>query len=145
MRSIANAAGLRRRVERAGLACVEDHARALGTILAKGRSGETYNIGGRNERRNIEVVRQICTWMDLLHPGNTSCHDLISFVADRPGHDQRYAIDATKLESELGWRAQETFETGIEKTVRWYLQRSDWWRPLRDRVYSGERLGLVRA
>jgi len=124
---------------------VEDHARALGTILAKGRPGETYNIGGRNERRNIEVVRQICTWMDLLHPCNTSCHDLISFVADRPGHDQRYAIDATKLESELGWRAQETFETGIEKTVRWYLERSDWWRPLRDRVYSGERLGLVRA
>jgi dTDP-glucose 4,6-dehydratase len=124
---------------------VEDHARALGAILAKGRPGETYNIGGRNERRNIEVVRQICTWMDRLHPGNTSCHDLISFVADRPGHDRRYAIDATKLESELGWRAQETFETGIEKTVRWYLERSDWWRPLRDRVYSGERLGLVRA
>src|SRR6476660_2234633 len=124
---------------------VEDHARALGTILAKGRPGETYNIGGRNERRNIEVVRQICTWMDRLRPGNTSCHDLISFVTDRPGHDQRYAIDATKLETELGWRAQETFETGIEKTVRWYLERIDWWQPLRDRIYRGERLGLVKA
>jgi dTDP-glucose 4,6-dehydratase len=124
---------------------VEDHARALGTILAKGRPGETYNIGGRNERKNIEVVRQICTWMDRLHPCNQSCHELISFVTDRPGHDHRYAIDATKLESELGWRAQETFETGIEKTVRWYLERADWWQPLRDRIYSGERLGLVKA
>ena len=124
---------------------VEDHARALGIILAKGRPGETYNIGGRNERKNIEVVRQICTWMDRLRPHNASYHDLISFVTDRPGHDQRYAIDATKLETELGWRAQETFETGIEKTVRWYLERADWWQPLRDRIYSGERLGLVKA
>jgi dTDP-glucose 4,6-dehydratase len=124
---------------------VEDHARALGIILVEGRPGETYNIGGRNERQNIEVVRQICTWIDRLRPGNKSCHDLISFVTDRPGHDQRYAIDATKLETELGWRAQETFETGIEKTVRWYLERADWWRPLRDRIYSGERLGLVKA
>ncbi len=124
---------------------VEDHARALGVILAKGRPGETYNIGGRNERQNIEVVRQICSWMDRLRPANSSHHDLISFVTDRPGHDQRYAIDATKLETELGWRAQETFETGIEKTVRWYLERGDWWRPLRERVYGGERLGLVNA
>jgi dTDP-glucose 4,6-dehydratase len=124
---------------------VEDHARALGLILAKGVAGETYNIGGRNERKNIEVVRQICSWMDRLRPASTSHHDLISFVADRPGHDQRYAIDATKLETELGWRAQETFETGIEKTVRWYLDRADWWKPLRDRVYGGERLGLVKA
>jgi dTDP-glucose 4,6-dehydratase len=124
---------------------VEDHARALGIILARGLPGETYNIGGRNERKNIEVVRQICTWMDRLRPGGASHHDLITFVTDRPGHDQRYAIDATKLETELGWRAQETFETGIEKTVRWYLDRADWWRPLRQRVYSGERLGLVRA
>jgi dTDP-glucose 4,6-dehydratase len=124
---------------------VEDHARALGVILAKGLPGETYNIGGRNERQNIEVVRQICTWMDRLRPAATSYHDLITFVTDRPGHDQRYAIDATKLETELGWRAHETFETGIEKTVRWYLDRSDWWTPLRDRVYGGERLGLVKA
>jgi dTDP-glucose 4,6-dehydratase len=124
---------------------VEDHARALGAILAKGRPGETYNIGGRNERKNIEVVRQICTWMDRLRPHHQSCHELISFVTDRPGHDHRYAIDATKLETELGWRAQETFETGIEKTVRWYLERADWWQPLRDRIYNGERLGLVKA
>ena len=124
---------------------VEDHARALGTILTKGRPGETYNIGGRNERQNIDVVRQICTWMDKLHPEKGSHHDLITFVTDRPGHDHRYAIDATKLETELGWLAQETFETGIEKTVKWYLERSDWWKPLRDGVYGGERLGLVKA
>ncbi|QDM33328.1 dTDP-glucose 4,6-dehydratase [Tardiphaga sp. vice352] len=124
---------------------VEDHARALGVILSKGVPGETYNIGGRNERRNIEVVQQICSWMDRLHPAETSHHDLISFVADRPGHDARYAIDATKLEEELGWRAQETFETGIEKTVRWYLENREWWMPLRQKVYGGERLGLVNA
>lgn len=124
---------------------VEDHARALGVILVKGVPGQTYNIGGRNERKNIEVVRQICSWMDQLRPANTSYHDLISFVTDRPGHDQRYAIDASKLETELGWQAQETFETGIEKTVRWYLERVDWWRPLREKMYSGERLGLVKA
>lgn len=122
---------------------VEDHARALGVILAKGVPGETYNIGGRNERKNIEVVRQICSWMDRLRPAGQSHHDLITFVTDRPGHDHRYAIDATKLENDLGWRAHETFETGIEKTVRWYLDRADWWQPLRDKVYSGERLGLV--
>ena len=124
---------------------VEDHARALGVILAKGYPGHTYNVGGRNERANIDVVRQICLWMDRLHQADTPCHQLISFVADRPGHDQRYAIDATKLETDLGWRARETFETGIEKTVRWYLDRRDWWKPLRDKVYSGERLGLVKA
>ena len=124
---------------------VEDHARALGVILAKGYPGHTYNVGGRNERATIDVVRQICLWMDRLHQADTPCHQLISFVADRPGHDQRYAIDATKLETDLGWRARETFETGIEKTVRWYLDRRDWWKPLRDKVYSGERLGLVKA
>ncbi len=124
---------------------VEDHARALGLILTRGRPGETYNIGGRNERQNIQVVRQVCTWMDRLRPIGHSHHDLIQFVQDRPGHDQRYAIDASKLENELGWRAQETFETGIEKTVRWYLDNTDWWQPLREKVYSGERLGLVKA
>jgi dTDP-glucose 4,6-dehydratase len=124
---------------------VEDHARALGMILEKGTPGHTYNVGGRNERSNIEVVRQICSWMDRLRPSSTSCHELISFVSDRPGHDKRYAIDATKLETDLGWRAQETFETGIEKTVRWYLDRPDWWQPLRDRIYSGERLGLLKV
>jgi dTDP-glucose 4,6-dehydratase len=124
---------------------VEDHARALGLILKRGRAGETYNIGGRNERRNIDVVRQICCWMDKLRPVDWSHHDLIQFVPDRPGHDQRYAIDASKLENELGWRAIETFETGIEKTVRWYLANPGWWRPLREEVYVGERLGLMRA
>ncbi len=124
---------------------VEDHARALGVILARGVPGETYNIGGRNERRNLDVVEQICTLMDELRPGDSSHHDLISFVTDRPGHDQRYAIDASKLENELGWRAHETFETGIEKTVRWYLDNADWWGPLRQKIYGGERLGLVKA
>lgn len=124
---------------------VDDHARALGIVLQKGRLGETYNVGGRNERRNLDVVQQICSWMDRLAPRSSSYHELISFVTDRPGHDRRYAIDATKLETELGWRAQETFETGIEKTVRWYLDRSDWWKPLRERVYGGERLGIVKA
>ncbi len=124
---------------------VEDHARALGLILARGKLGETYNIGGRNERKNIDVVRQVCSWMDKLRPMDRSHHDLIQFVPDRPGHDHRYAIDASKLEGELDWRALETFETGIEKTVRWYLSNTDWWEPLRDKVYSGERLGLVRA
>jgi dTDP-glucose 4,6-dehydratase len=124
---------------------VEDHARALGLILARGRPGETYNIGGRNERKNIEVVRQVCSWMDRLRPIDVSYHDYISFVADRPGHDSRYAIDATKLETELGWHAQETFDSGIEKTVRWYLDNRGWWGPLRDKIYGGERLGLVKS
>jgi dTDP-glucose 4,6-dehydratase len=120
---------------------VDDHARALGIILRKGVVGETYNVGGRNERRNIDVVRQICACLDQLR-GLASHDRLITYVADRPGHDLRYAIDASKLETELGWRARETFETGIEKTVQWYLKRSDWWKPLREKVYRGERLGL---
>lgn len=124
---------------------VEDHAKALGLILEKGSPGETYNIGGRNERKNIDVVRQICSWMDKLLPQSRSYHELISFVTDRPGHDQRYAIDATKLEVDLGWRANETFETGIQKTVSWYLEHRDWWQPLRERIYDGRRLGLVSA
>lgn len=124
---------------------VEDHARALGLVLNTGRPGETYNIGGRNERENIDVVRQICGWLDLLRPGGRPYADLITFVTDRPGHDLRYAIDATKLETELGWRASETFESGIEKTVRWYLSNEDWWMPLRQKVYGGERLGLMKA
>ena len=124
---------------------VEDHARALALILEKGRPGETYNIGGRNEQRNIDVVRRICALMDDMNPRGGPHDRLITYVADRPGHDQRYAIDATKLERELGWRAQETFETGIAKTVAWYLERRDWWEPLRDQVYGGERLGLIPA
>lgn len=123
---------------------VDDHARALDIIIEKGRVGETYNVGGRNERRNIDVVRRICSVLDKLIPGEEPRENLIEFVIDRPGHDARYAIDATKLENELGWKAQETFDTGIEKTVRWYLDNEWWWRPLRDR-YDGERLGLSNA
>jgi dTDP-glucose 4,6-dehydratase len=120
---------------------VEDHARALDLIAERGRLGETYNVGGRNERRNIEVVRRICETIDRLRPGNYAREELIEFVTDRPGHDARYAIDATKLETELGWSAQEDFESGIEKTVAWYLDNEWWWAPLR-KAYSGERLGL---
>lgn len=122
---------------------VEDHARALDVIAARGRIGETYNVGGRNERRNIDVVRRICALLDQMVPGDAPRESLIRHVADRPGHDERYAIDATKLETELGWRAQETFDTGIEKTVRWYLDNAWWWQPLRER-YDGQRLGLVK-
>ena len=124
---------------------VEDHARALVTILSRGRVGETYNVGGRNERRNIDVVHAICDCLDEMVPGGESRRRLITFVADRPGHDHRYAIDATKLETELGWRARETFETGLRKTVRWYLDNSGWWEPIRRGIYSGDRLGLVGA
>jgi dTDP-glucose 4,6-dehydratase len=123
---------------------VEDHARALDLIVERGRAGETYNVGGRNERRNIDVVRRICAVLDELAPSNRPREELIEFVADRPGHDVRYAIDASKLENELGWRALENFDTGIEKTVRWYLDNDWWWRPLRER-YSGERLGLLKS
>lgn len=122
---------------------VEDHARALDLIVAQGVVGRKYNVGGRNERRNIDVVRTICEILDRLRPQGAPHARLITHVADRPGHDQRYAIDASRLERELGWRAAETFETGIEKTVRWYLDNEWWWRPLRDKVYAGERLGLV--
>ena len=121
---------------------VEDHARALHLIAVKGRLGEKYNVGGANERSNIQVVRRICELMDRLSPSTAPHERLITFVADRPGHDRRYAIDATKIRNELSWRAQETFESGLEKTVRWYLERRDWWAPLRDGVYRGERLGL---
>jgi len=98
-------------------------------------------VGGRNERRNIDVVRRICAVLDELVPTGSPREGLIEHVTDRPGHDARYAIDATKLETELGWKAQDDFDTGIEKTVRWYLGNEWWWRPLRDR-YDGQRLGL---
>jgi dTDP-glucose 4,6-dehydratase len=122
---------------------VEDHARALDFIVQHGRVGEKYNVGGRNERRNIDVVRRICAILDRLRPIGRPHEELITFVTDRPGHDLRYAIDASKLERDLGWRALETFDSGIEKTVRWYLENEWWWRPLRDKVYAGERLGVV--
>ena len=121
---------------------VEDHAKALWLINRKGVPGETYNIGGRNERSNFEVVRTICRLLDELRPkaaGNYA--DQITFVADRPGHDRRYAIDADKLRNELGWEPEEDFDTGIRKTVAWYLENSWWWLPIREMKYAGERLG----
>jgi dTDP-glucose 4,6-dehydratase len=122
---------------------VEDHARALEIVLSQGRVGETYLIGARAERTNLQVVRAICALLDERRPraNGQSYAALIEFVPDRPGHDRRYAIDPSKAEAELGWKATETFETGLAKTVDWYLEREEWWRPLRDR-YAGERLGV---
>ena len=105
---------------------VEDHCRAIRRVLDEGRPGETYNIGGQNEMRNIDVVRMICSILDNLIPNPRPHADLISFVKDRPGHDRRYAIDARKIEQELGWKPAETFATGIAKTVRWYLDHQAW-------------------
>ena len=124
---------------------VEDHARALLLIATTGIPGESYAIGGRNERTNIDVVRSICSLMDEMRPGNVAGghQSLISFVADRPGHDQRYAIDAAKIERELGWRARETFDTGLRKTVAWYLDNPAWWGRIRSGVYKGQRLGVA--
>jgi dTDP-glucose 4,6-dehydratase len=122
---------------------VEDHARALVLVLERGRLGHTYNIGGRNERTNLHVVKTICGLLDQHHPSNLGTRErLIAFVTDRPGHDRRYAIDATKIESELGWRASETFETGIEKTVKWYLDQRSWWQAILDRGYQAKRIGV---
>ena len=121
---------------------VEDHARALWLIDRKGRVGETYNIGGRNERTNLQVVRAICRILDELRPkASGSYADQITFVTDRPGHDLRYAIDADKLRNELGWEPRENFDSGLELTVKWYLENDWWWRPIREGKYSGERLG----
>ncbi|MDN4626209.1 dTDP-glucose 4,6-dehydratase [Erwinia sp. PsM31] len=125
---------------------VEDHARALYKVVSEGEVGETYNIGGHNERKNIEVVKTICSILDELIAGkpNGVSHfaELITHVTDRPGHDMRYAIDAGKIARELGWRPQETFETGIRKTVEWYLNNSEWWQRVQSGAYAGERLGL---
>jgi dTDP-glucose 4,6-dehydratase len=122
---------------------VDDHARALELVLSRGRAGETYLIGARGERTNLEVVRSICSLLDRKRPRASGARyeELITYVHDRPGHDRRYAIDPTKAERDLGWCASESFESGIEKTVDWYLEREDWWRPIRDKGYSGERLG----
>ncbi|AKG70722.1 dTDP-glucose 4,6-dehydratase [Serratia fonticola] len=126
---------------------VEDHARALYKVVCEGEIGETYNIGGHNERKNIDVVQTICRLLDELvpnKPGNLlKYEDLITYVTDRPGHDMRYAIDATKIDRELGWKPQETFESGIRKTVEWYLANEAWWSRVKDGSYAGERLGLT--
>ncbi|POC14861.1 dTDP-glucose 4,6-dehydratase [Vibrio vulnificus] len=124
---------------------VEDHARALYKVVTEGVVGETYNIGGHNEKANIEVVKTICSLLEELVPnklqGVAEYQDLITYVKDRPGHDVRYAIDASKIELELGWKPQETFESGIRKTVEWYLNNQEWWSRVLDGSYSRERLG----
>lgn len=128
---------------------VEDHARALYKVVTEGVVGETYNIGGHNEKANIEVVKTICSLLEELVPNKPSgvaqYHNLITYVTDRPGHDVRYAIDASKIERELGWKPEETFESGIRKTVEWYLQNKIWWSRVLDGSYAGERLGVSIA
>ncbi|WP_374370486.1 dTDP-glucose 4,6-dehydratase [Tabrizicola sp.] len=120
---------------------VEDHADALLLVLEKGALGRSYNIGGENERRNIDLVRTICALLDEMAPKPTPHADLITFVTDRPGHDARYAIDPSRIREELGWRPSVTVEEGLRRTVRWYLDNEAWWRPLLDRKGVGERLG----
>jgi dTDP-glucose 4,6-dehydratase len=124
---------------------VDDHARALLTVVAKGTVGETYCVGGRCEKANIEVVRTICALMDELAPSAKigQRENLITYVADRPGHDMRYAIDAARIATDLGWEPRETFESGLRKTVEWYLANRTWWERIRSGVYRGERLGVV--
>ena len=130
---------------------VEDHARALYKVVTEGVIGETYNIGGHNEKQNIEVVHTICELLEELVPDNTNSiaagnqqgfKGLITYVTDRPGHDARYAIDPTRIRDELGWRPSVTLEQGLEKTVDWYLENQDWWKALQSRDGVGERLGL---
>ncbi len=126
---------------------VEDHARALHLVISQADAGKTYNIGGYNERKNIDVVNTICDLLEELRPikpnGVTHYRDLITYVTDRPGHDMRYAIDASKIEQELGWKPQETFESGMHKTVEWYLSNETWWRHVQDGSYAGQRLGIA--
>ncbi|HEX2841180.1 dTDP-glucose 4,6-dehydratase [Hyphomicrobium sp.] len=125
---------------------VDDHAEALEVVLNSGTSGRKYNIGGAAEKTNIDVVRTICSVLDEIVPRAQGRYaDLITFEADRPGHDFRYAIDARRIDEELGWRPRETFETGIRKTIRWFLENQWWWEPIRSHSYGGERLGLLRS
>ena len=124
---------------------VEDHVRALQTVFEDGIPGRSYNIGGNNEKKNIEVVKAICAILDELRPraDGVSYREQIAFVADRPGHDKRYAIDASRIRDELGWTPMETFETGIRKTIEWYLANEDWWRPIVDKNQAADRRGLA--
>lgn len=121
---------------------VEDHADALLTVLQRGQAGRSYNIGGENEVRNIDLVRRICAILDTKKPAPQPYGDLITFVTDRPGHDARYAIDPTRMRDELGWRPSVTLDQGLEKTVQWYLDNEPWWRALQSRAGVGERLGV---
>ena len=120
---------------------VEDHARALYKVVTEGKIGETYNIGGHNEKQNLQVVHTLCEILQELKPQAGQYKDLIAFVKDRPGHDRRYAIDAGKIENELGWKPQETFESGMRKTVQWYLDNEAWWQRVLNGTYQLERLG----
>ena len=123
---------------------VEDHADALLLTLQKGSLGRSYNIAGANERTNLELVRMLCDNLDRLRPRDEGSYaDLITFVMDRPGHDARYAIDPSRIRDELGWRPSVTLEEGLEKTVQWYLENEDWWRPLLARSGVGQRLGII--
>jgi dTDP-glucose 4,6-dehydratase len=122
---------------------VDDHARALRLVLERGRIGDSYNIGGNCERQNLEVVHTLCDLLDELAPAAQPRRSLITYVADRPGHDKRYAIDASKIARDLGWQPGETFETGLRKTVQWYLENRPWWQAIRDGSYQGQRLGLT--
>lgn len=124
---------------------VDDHVRALRAVFERGKAGQSYMIGGRSERKNLTVVHTICDILDRIEPKScgTSYREQITFVADRPGHDFRYAIDASKLEQELNWVPQENFESGIEKTVRWYLSNRQWWTSIQNGTYRGERLGVA--
>ena len=122
---------------------VEDHARALIKVATEGEIGETYNIGGHNEKANLTVVETLCDLLQELVPQERSYRELITFVTDRPGHDVRYAIDASKIERELGWAPEETFETGLRKTVQWYLANETWWKRVQDGSYQGQRLGSI--
>lgn len=121
---------------------VEDHARALYKVVTEGNVGETYNIGGHNEKQNLEVVQTVCNILDSLVPKATPYAEQITYVTDRPGHDRRYAIDASKMSCELNWQPQETFETGLRKTVEWYLANQEWCQHVQDGTYQRERLGI---
>ncbi|SQH77486.1 dTDP-D-glucose-4,6-dehydratase [Shewanella benthica] len=121
---------------------VEDHARALYKVITAGKIGETYNIGGHNEKQNLEVVQMICSILDTLVPKDTAYSQQITYVTDRPGHDRRYAIDASKMSSELNWTPEETFETGLLKTIQWYLDNHQWCKHVQDGSYQRERLGV---